>query len=94
MLYKNMQAMVPSPDEDTDIFDIVAGVLQGDTLAPYSFIQCLDYVPRTPIHLLKENSFKLKKKIRCRWYPTETKRYANDADDLELLANEPAQAES
>ena len=28
----------------TDYFDIVAGVLQGDTLAPYLFIICLDYV--------------------------------------------------
>ena len=27
MLYKNMEAMVNSPDVDTDFFDFVAGVL-------------------------------------------------------------------
>ena len=42
-------------------FDIVAGVLQGDTLAPYMFIICLDYVLRTSIDLMKENGFKLAK---------------------------------
>ena len=30
MLYKNMKAIVRSPDGDTDFFDIVTGVLQGD----------------------------------------------------------------
>ena len=34
MLYKNTKAMVLSPDGDTDLFDIVAGVLPGDTLTP------------------------------------------------------------
>ena len=33
MLYKNTNAMVHSPDGDTD-FNIIAGVLQGDTLVP------------------------------------------------------------
>ena len=46
MLYKNTRSMVRSPDGDTDFFDIIAGVLQGDTLAPYLFIICLDYVLR------------------------------------------------
>ena len=41
--------LVRTPDGDTDCFDIVAGVLQGDTLALYLFIICLDYVLRTSI---------------------------------------------
>ena len=35
MLYRNMKSMVPSPDGDTNFFNIVGGVLQGDTFAPY-----------------------------------------------------------
>ena len=38
ILYKNTEVKVRSPDGDTDCFDIVAGVLQGDTLAPFLFI--------------------------------------------------------
>ena len=34
MLYRNTKVKVCSPDGDTDYFNIVAGVLQGDTLAP------------------------------------------------------------
>ena len=59
MLYRNMKVKVHFPDGDTDYFDIVA--LQGDTLAPYLFIICLDYVLRTSIDKLKENGFKLTK---------------------------------
>ena len=43
MLHKNMKVKVCSPDVDTDFFDIVIGVLQGD-ISPYLFIICLDYV--------------------------------------------------
>ena len=46
MLYRNTKVKVHSLDRDADYFDIVAGVLQGDTLAPYLFIICLDYVLR------------------------------------------------
>ena len=38
ILYRDTCSMVRSPDVDTDFFDISAGVLQGDTLAPYIFI--------------------------------------------------------
>ena len=52
MFYKNMKAMVRSPDRDTDFFENVAGVLPGDTLAPYLFIICLDYILQTSIDLI------------------------------------------
>ena len=47
ILYRNTKMKVRSPDGDTEYFDIVAGVLQGDTLAPYFLTICLDYVLRT-----------------------------------------------
>ena len=35
IMYKNTQAFVKSPDGDTEFFDIIAGVLHGDTLLPF-----------------------------------------------------------
>ena len=61
ILYRNTNVKVRSPDGDTEYFDIVAGVLQGDTLAPYPFIICLDYVLRTSIDKIRENGFELTK---------------------------------
>ena len=61
ILYRNTKVKVRSSDGDTEYFDIVAWVLQGDTLAPYLFIICLDYVLRTPIDKIRENGFELKK---------------------------------
>ena len=86
---------VRSPDGDTEYFDIVSGVLQGDTLAPYIFIICLDYVLRTSIDKIKENGFDLTKK-RSRMYPAKTiaDADADHADDIAILANTPNQAET
>ena len=61
MLYKNTKAMVCSSDGDIDFLDIVAGVLQGVTLASYMFIICQDYILWTSIDLIKENGFTIKK---------------------------------
>ena len=36
-LYEGTKAKVVSPDGDTGVFEISAGVLQGNTLAPYLF---------------------------------------------------------
>ena len=92
ILYKNTNVKVRSPDGDTDYFDIVTGVLQGDTLAPYLFIICLDYVLKTSIDKMKDNGFKLAKE-RSRSYPALTITDADYADDIALLANTPVQAE-
>ena len=59
--YKNTKVKVCLSDGDTDYFDIVAGVLQEDTLAPYLFIIGLDYVRRTSVDITKDNGFKLAK---------------------------------
>ena len=88
ILYRNTKVKVRSPDGDTEYFDIVAGVLQGDTLAPYLFIICLHYVLRTSIDKIKENGFELTKK-RSRRYPATTITDADYADDIAILANTP-----
>ena len=83
MLFRNTKVKVSSPDGDIDYFDIVSGVLQGDILAPYLFIICLDYMLRTSIDKIKENGFKLTKE-RSRRYPAK-----DYADDIALLADAP-----
>ena len=93
ILYRNTKVKVHSPDGNTDYFDIIAGVLQGDTLAPYLFIICLDYVLRRSIDKIKENGFELIKK-RSRRYPAKTITDADYAGDRAILANSPAQPET
>ena len=94
ILYRNIKVEVRSPDENTDYFDTVAGVLQGDTLTLYLFIICLDYVLRISMDKIKENGFKQTKE-RNRRYSAKTITDAADyANDIELLANASAQAET
>ena len=93
ILYRNTKVKVRSPDGDTEYSDIVAGVLQGDTLAPYLFIISLDDVLRISIDKIRENGFELTKK-RSRRYPAKTITDADYADDIAILANTPNQAET
>ena len=93
ILYRNTKVKVRSPDGDTEYIDIVAGVLQGDTLAPYLFIIFLDYVLRTSINKSRENGFELTKK-RIRSYPAKTIFDADYADDIAIQANTPNQVET
>ena len=103
MLNKNSKVKVRSQNGDKDYFDIVASVLQRDTLASYLFIICLDYVLRTSIDIMKDNGFVLEKgkkqKIsrtneRSRKYPAHTITDADFTDDIALPTNTPAQAET
>ena len=93
MLYKNTEAMVRSPDGDTEFFSITAGVLQGDTLAPYLFVICLDYILRTSVDLQKENGLTLVK-AKSRRHPAQTITDADYADDLALFADSVTEAQS
>ena len=64
-MYKNIQVFVRSPDGDAEFFDIIAGVLQGDTLAPYLLIIVLDYVLRN-LDQNKNLGFTLRKQLSRR----------------------------
>ena len=50
--YIKTKVKVHSPSGDPDYYDIIAGVLQRDTLAPYLFIVSLEYMLRTSIDLI------------------------------------------
>ena len=64
-----------------------------ETLTPYLFIICLDYLLKTYIDLMKENCFKLAKE-RSRRYLAHTITDVDYADDIALLANSSAPVES
>ena len=85
MLYKNTRAKVRSPDGDTGFLDILAGVLQGDTLAPFIFIICLDYDLRTSVDKIKHLGLTLTKGSRR--HPAATITDADYADNLALMAD-------
>ena len=93
ILYRNTKVKVRSPDVDTEYFDVVAWVLQRETLSPYLSIICLDYVLRTSIDKIRKNGFGLTKK-RSRKFPAKTITDADYADDIAILANTPNQAET
>ena len=90
MLYKNMIAIAHSLHGDTNIFNIVTGVLEKGLYALNMFIIFL--IEQTLIDLIKENGFILKKE-RSKWYLTGIITDEDYADDLAVLADSPAQAE-
>ena len=93
LMYKDTKARVVTPDGESDLFDILAGVLQGDTLAPFLFIIVVDYCMRVALgedgHTL---GFTLKTR-QSRRHPAETVTDADFADDIALLSNMIIQAQ-
>ena len=81
-LYTSTKAKVISPDGDTDVFDIQAGVLQGDTLAPFLFVLILDYVLRISVDSLNSKGIKMKSQQGSR----NPSVYLTDLDFAEDLA--------
>ena len=82
ILYKDTMAQVLKPDGDTEFFEILASVLQGDTLAPFLFIIALDYALR---EATRESNigFALTKR-QSRRHPAMNITDAGFADDLAL----------
>ena len=77
MKNKNIKVKVRSPDGDTDYFDIVEGIQQGDTLAPYLFIIWQDYVlrmsnERKQLHGGKRKKQKIPHKLLRMWTTSMT----------------------
>ena len=92
-LYENTQARVLSPDGETELFNIVAGVLHGDTLAPYLFGIVPDYAMRRAIEGKKtELEFELERR-RSRRHPAVAICVLDFADDIALLSEEIDQAQ-
>ena len=86
MLYYNTRLMVRSPDGDTPFLEITTGVLQGNTLAPFLFIICLDYILKTSLDNDRELGFTLTER-RSRRYPAEQINDIDYADDITVTSN-------
>lgn len=92
-LYQGTRARVITPDGETDYFEILAGVLQGDTLAPYLFAIVVDYVLRKAISGREEELGFTISPRKSRRVPPVQVTDLDFADDIALLSNEIHQAQ-
>ena len=86
MLYKNTRSMIRYPDGDTHYFEIKTGVLQGDTLAPFLFKSCLDYILKTSLDNNRDLGFTLTER-KSRRYPAEKIIDTDYADYIAVTSN-------
>ena len=92
-MYENTRAKVIVPDGETEPFNILAGVLQGDILVPYLFVIALDYALREANDGREEElGFQLDKRQSRRIGP-EVLTDLDFADDIALLSGEVQQAQ-
>ena len=93
LLYTGTKAKILSPGGETEYFLILAGVLQGDTLAPYIFTIMIDYAMRQATdNDALELGFKLDRK-RSRRHNPNVITDLDFADDIALVAEELEQAQ-
>ena len=90
VMYTNTSAVVITPEGVTELFSVNTGVLQGDPLAPFLFIICLDYALRKAIN--KSVGFTLKRR-RSRRHPAEVIPDLGYADDIALLEDTISEAQ-
>ena len=57
VLYCNTKSTILTPDGETEHFNILAGILQGDTLPPFLFTIVIDYVMPVSVDTMKGNVF-------------------------------------
>ena len=86
-MYAGSRAKVVTPDGNSEEFDILAGVLQGDTLAPYLFVIILDYVLRKAISGREQELGLTLTPRRSSRHPAVVLTDLDFADDISLLSN-------
>ena len=92
-MYACSRAMVVTPDGNSEEFDILAGVLQGDTLAPFLFVIVLDYALRKAINGREQELGLTLTPRRSRRHPAVVLTDLDYADDISLLSNHVEQAQ-
>ena len=93
VLYTDNSATVITPDGESNPFEILAGILQGDTLAPFLFIIVVDYILRMSIDQINSKGLQLTPRRSSRYPAT----YLTDtvfADDIALISESLENAQS
>ena len=86
VLYSNTRSSVLTHDGETEPFDVVSGILQGDTLAPFLFIIVIDYIMRTSVDTINEKGFQYQPRRSSRHQALHITD-ADFADDIALLSD-------
>ena len=86
VLYSNTCSSVLTPDCETEPFDVLTGILQGDTLAPFLFVVVVDYIMRTSVDTINEKGFQYQPRRGSR-HPALHITDADFADDIALLSD-------
>ena len=92
--YTDTLAKVMTPEGLTEAFRILAGVLQGDTLAPYLFIIVVDYIMRTAMGNLEEPVGFTIRPRQSRRHPAEKLADVEFADDVALITDTIKEAQA
>ena len=92
--YTDTLAKVMTPEGLTEAFRILAGVLQGDTLAPYLFIIVVDYIMRTAMGNLEEPVGFTIRPRQSRRHPAEKLADVEFADDVALITDTIKEAQT
>ena len=89
-LYENTKARVRTPDGDTELFLILAGVLQGDTFLFVTVVDCI--MRQTIANNEKRLGFQLTRR-QSRRVPAKTIIDLDFADDIALVSENNQQAQ-
>ena len=92
-IYTDSSALVISTDGDTEPFEILAGVLQGDTLAPFLFIVVVDYIMRHALEDINQSTGIVIERRKSRRHPELRLHDLDFADDIALLSSSIESAE-
>lgn len=85
LIYEDSSAQVLTPDGETSFFNILAGIFQGDTLAPFLFIIVLDYALRQAFKMSDSECGIVIEPRRSQRHPEIRIRDLAYADDIALL---------
>lgn len=93
VLYTNTSSSVLTHDGETSSFNITAGILQGDTLAPFLFILVVDYIMRLSVDTISEKGLEYQPRRSTR-HPALHVTDADFADDIALIAGSLSDAQA